>query len=90
MLWEMIIQNTRVFYEIFLNNDLTELMIDDFVSNSFFYQWEQTIAYNSNEGTDNLIIVFGLVLNITPFILWFNIEYKNCYRLENIWNMKIF
>jgi hypothetical protein len=36
MLWEMIIQNIRVFYEIFVNNDLTELMIDDFVSNSFF------------------------------------------------------
>jgi hypothetical protein len=32
----MIIQNIRVFYEIFVNNDLTELMIDDFVSNSFF------------------------------------------------------
>jgi hypothetical protein len=33
----MIIQNIRVFYEIFVNNDLTELMIDDFVSNSFFF-----------------------------------------------------
>jgi hypothetical protein len=41
---------------------------------------------NCDEGTDNLITVFGLVLSITPFILEFNIESKNCYRLGNTWN----